>query len=81
MKRQERERVMRSAEVCRLTGLTPSTLSRYRRAGNFPPPRQLGPRRVGWLKSDVEKWLASRPQVPLGHEAMTAEETEQKAGT
>jgi len=30
-------------------------------AGEFPPPRQLSPRKVAWRRQDIEAWLASRP--------------------
>jgi prophage regulatory protein len=29
-------------------------------AGDFPPPIALGPRAVGWLAADVQKWIRSR---------------------
>jgi prophage regulatory protein len=31
------------------------------RAGDFPKPRALSARRVGWLVSEVEAWANARP--------------------
>lgn len=41
--------------------LSKSTIEEERRQGRFPAPRQLSGRRVGWLLSEIEEWLASRP--------------------
>lgn len=44
-----------------LPALSKSTIEEERRQGRFPQPRQLSGRRVGWLVSEIEEWLASRP--------------------
>lgn len=44
-----------------LTGLSRTTRWRLIRRGEFPPPRQLSPNAVGWLRGEVDDWLASRP--------------------
>jgi predicted DNA-binding transcriptional regulator AlpA len=36
-------------------------LLRLMRAGRFPAQRQITANRVGWLKSEIEEFLASRP--------------------
>lgn len=43
------------------TGLARSTLYKYVQQGHFPRQRRLGPRRVGWLASEVRSWMGSRP--------------------
>jgi prophage regulatory protein len=43
------------------TGLSRSSIYSYVEAGLFPRQRRLGPRRVGWLASEVRAWIASRP--------------------
>jgi len=48
-------------QLAERTGLSPVTIWRRVRAGDFPPPRQLTPGRVGWVESDVEEWEQSRP--------------------
>ena len=44
------------------TGISRSTLYVYVRAGHFPQQRKLGPRRVGWLASEIRVWMATRPK-------------------
>lgn len=48
------------------TGLSRSTVYKYIDAGTFPKPRQLGPRRVGWLATDVTSWMAELPPAGCG---------------
>jgi prophage regulatory protein len=43
------------------TGLSRSSIYSYVELGLFPRQRRLGPRRVGWLASEVRAWTASRP--------------------
>ena len=45
------------------TGLSRSTIYDYVSRGLFPAQRQLGPRRVAWLASEVRAWIASRPKM------------------
>ena len=37
-----------------------SSLWRWEQEGFFPKRIQLGPRRVGWRESDVDRWIAER---------------------
>ena len=41
------------------TGLGYTTIFKLEKAGKFPARRKLSPGRVGWLKSEVDAWLAS----------------------
>jgi prophage regulatory protein len=56
-----RHRLIDLYEVVRRTGLSRSTIYNYISAGLFPRPRKLGLRRVAWLESDVNAWIAERP--------------------
>ncbi len=47
-------------EVMALVRLSRSTIWRLERQGLFPARRHLSRRRVGWRKSEIEKWLDSR---------------------
>lgn len=38
-----------------------TTLEQLQREGEFPKPRQLSGRRVGFLVRELEEWLESRP--------------------
>jgi prophage regulatory protein len=43
------------------SSISPSTLQRLVRAGEFPAPRQISGRRVGWLTKEIEAWCEARP--------------------
>ncbi|MGE0705961.1 MAG: helix-turn-helix transcriptional regulator [Pirellulaceae bacterium] len=51
--------------VVKKTGLSRSTIYAYVASGSFPMQRRLGRRRIAWLASQVKKWIASRPTVPI----------------
>lgn len=55
---ERRPRVLRRPEVTRRTGLGRSTLYAYMQAGRFPDSVPIGPRAVGWLDEDVDRWIA-----------------------
>lgn len=57
----EGTRIVREEEMPTLTGLSRTTRWRLIRRGDFPPPRQLSPGAVGWLRREVDEWVASRP--------------------
>ena len=50
-------RILRLPEVEARTGLSRSTIYRWRVAGRFPPAVVMGGRTLGWFESDVEAWL------------------------
>lgn len=52
---------LRLPDVIRLTGLARSTIYRLMAAGLFPEPVRLGPRAVAWRRSDIERWMETRP--------------------
>ncbi len=54
------ERIMRRPAVEAQTGLSRSTLYDQMRAGKFPRPVPLGDKAVGWLESDIAKWIEER---------------------
>ncbi|MCX4137881.1 AlpA family phage regulatory protein [Paraburkholderia sp. SEWSISQ10-3 4] len=47
-------------DVADVLTLSPSGIQAMVRAGEFPKPRALGARRVGWLVSEVVQWAESR---------------------
>lgn len=53
------QRIIRLPGVKDATGLSRSTIYKKISGGDFPPPISLGDRAVGWLESDIEKWLTS----------------------
>lgn len=57
------DRILRPEEVAQQTSLSLSTLRRMVQRGEFPKPRQLSPRRIGWGATDVGRWLSERNGV------------------
>jgi prophage regulatory protein len=55
--------VIRRKELCQITGLSMATLWRQEHEGYFPAHIRLTNHSVGWRRSKVEAWLASRPTV------------------
>jgi len=51
---------MSQTEVTRVVGLSRQELWRRRQIGQFPHPVKLGARRIGYLKSEIEAWVADR---------------------
>jgi prophage regulatory protein len=52
---------LRKPAVLAAVGFSHATLHRLVARGEFPAPRKIGERAVGWLTADVERWAASRP--------------------
>ena len=57
---QPRHCILRRKQVEARTGLSRSTIYARIKAGTFPAPVSLGPRAVGWLDRDVERWICDR---------------------
>ncbi len=53
-------RIIRLQEVMTKTGLSEATIGRRIKDGTFPKSINLGGRLRGWLKSEVDKWIADR---------------------
>jgi prophage regulatory protein len=54
------DRILRRPAVEARTGLSRSTLYDHMRNGTFPRPVPLGTKSVGWLESDISKWIDDR---------------------
>lgn len=63
------EEVIRFNALRQIVSLSRSTIWRMERAGTFPARRQLSGMSVGWLKSEVEKWVQSRALAGGGDHA------------
>lgn len=50
-------KIHRIKDVCRITGLKPSTIYKLVRERSFPKPIQLTARSTGWPSNLVEAWL------------------------
>ena len=62
-------RILRSPEVEALTGLSRSTIYRWRVAGRFPPAVVMGGRTLGWFESVIEEWLHEQTEERGGGRA------------
>ena len=52
--------ILRLKDLQQRIKLSRSTIYAKIAAGDFPSPITLGPRAVGWLESDIQKWIKSR---------------------
>lgn len=52
--------IVKQPEVCRAIGCKKTRLYDLIDKGEFPKPIRLGSRSVGWLMSDVQKYIAAR---------------------
>jgi prophage regulatory protein len=55
------ERILRFKATCVKVGYSRTALYEALKDGRFVKPRQLGPRAIGFLESEVDQWLLSRP--------------------
>jgi predicted DNA-binding transcriptional regulator AlpA len=53
-------RMLRQKEVCKVTGLSRTSIWRIEKRGEFPERRKLGRQAVGWLESEVLAWIDAR---------------------
>lgn len=54
------DRLLPIREVLSTISVGRTTLYAWVKAGKFPRPRKLGEKRVAWLSSEVNNWVASR---------------------
>lgn len=52
--------IIRMREVSRMVGLSRSTIYKRMNKGTFPAAVPLGEFAVGWLRSEVEQWIAEQ---------------------
>lgn len=54
------DEILRIDHVVKLTKLSKSTIQRLIDLKKFPPSMSLADRAVGWLSSEIEKWMKER---------------------
>ena len=54
------EEILRKPRVLAIIGIGNTSLYEAIKRGDFPAPVKLGLRAVGWRRSDIERWLATR---------------------
>lgn len=75
------ELVYTKEELPTVTKMSASTIEEEIRNGNFPPPRELSKRRVGWLAWEIRDWLAKRPVSGFAPPPNTGAKKPRRAGT
>ena len=55
-------KIMNMADTQRYTSLSRATINRHRQIGDFPKAVRITSTRIGFVISEVEDWLASRPR-------------------
>lgn len=53
--------VCTKAQLPAVIGLGKSAIDNMRRKGQFPHPRKLGGKKVGWPVEELKEWLKNRP--------------------
>ncbi len=53
-------RVLRKGEVYARTGYKRTQIEKMQAEGNFPKLVQLGPRKFGFLESEIDAWIESK---------------------
>ncbi len=61
MQKQKALRVLRLPELREKVGLGTSKIYEMIADGEFPAPRKITGRAVGWLEYEIDEWLLSRP--------------------
>lgn len=67
--------LMTVAEVARFTTYSRTQIFKLRAAGNFPLPVSLGEKRIAFVRSEIEQWLADRLAARAGGRAQTVGES------
>ena len=57
---EHRDRILRFPEVIAMVGRPRSSIYLMLSRGEFPQPKKIGARSVGWMKSTIDGWLESR---------------------
>ncbi len=57
---EESFRLLSFNEVIHMTGLSRSTIYRQIKSGDFPRPRTIAKRKIGFLDKDLEHWFEAR---------------------
>jgi prophage regulatory protein len=55
------DQVLSTREIVRITGRHRVTIYRWIQAGLFPRKHETRGHKVGWLRSDVQRWLQHQP--------------------
>tara|TARA_R110001592_G_scaffold87304_2_gene257954 strand:+ start:276 stop:482 length:207 start_codon:yes stop_codon:yes gene_type:complete len=54
------ERMLRIKDVIKITAMSNSTIYELIKSNDFPRPKRIGKRAVGWLENDIQNWVETR---------------------
>ena len=54
------ERILRIKDVIKITAMSNSTIYELIKSNDFPRPKRIGKRAVGWLENDIQNWVDTR---------------------
>ena len=77
------EKFLSRPEVLDRIGVSFPTLWHWMKAGKFPPAREMSGsdgKRVGWIESEVDAWIRSRPVRQYGKHKGKASATATASG-
>ena len=55
------EHMLRIKDVIKITAMSNSTIYELIKSNDFPRPKRIGKRAVGWLAGDIQSWIDNRP--------------------
>lgn len=55
------DRLIRKPELCKILGLSKTTIEKLVRTGSLPSPVKITGYAVAWRQSDISAWIASLP--------------------
>ena len=67
-------KILRWRQVAPIVGCSRMTIARMEKTDTFPQRIRIGNGSVGWLKHEVEEWLAQRMAVRVEDERVTTSE-------
>lgn len=62
----KRPRILAIADVMEITGLSHRSIYTAVEHGKFPRQIQLTARRVGWIESEIDAWIAEKMEARVG---------------
>ena len=74
-------KILRIGKVTEATGLSRTTLWRLERSGDFPRRIRLSPNSTGWIESEIEQWIESRPRKSASEPGPKSSEAAWKPST
>jgi prophage regulatory protein len=52
--------IVRRSQLKSVVGLSPSSVERLEKAGDFPRRRKFGPGTIGWLYEEIVEWAREK---------------------